>query len=191
MKKTLFKRQGPYAEKKTRRPPWIPPDLKEVEALARLGLSDEEIALALDIHKPTLRRKKRAWGDFNQAVEKGRALGIAAVASSLYHAAVAGKIRAIIFYLKTVGHWGESHFQVKTDAEERRDQWIQDQEETMKQIRALTRSEREVYLKLVKTAEARVRDGIVPPRELEPLPPEIAALEVKDAGADTWPQGTN
>ena len=191
MKTTPFNRQGPYAEKKTRRPPWTPPDFKEVEALARRDVSDEQIALALGIHKPTLRRNKKALTDFNQAVAKGRALGKVAVASKLYDIAMAGNIRAIIFYLETVANWSKSHIQVKTEAEERLHEWEQAQEKQRKLVLALTRSERDLLWNLLETAEARVRDGIVPPWEPEPLPSSIAALEVKGEDADTWPEGTN
>ncbi len=188
MKKMIQPLSG---EKKSRRPPWTPPDFKEVEALARRGVSDEQIALALGIHKPTLRRNKRALTDFNQAVAKGRALGKVAVASKLYDIAMAGNIRAIIFYLETVANWTESHIQVKTEAEERLHEWEQAQEKQRKLVLALTRSERDLLSKLLETAEARVRDGIVPPWEPEPLPSSIAALEVKGEDAGTWPEGTN
>jgi hypothetical protein len=169
--------------KMTGRPPWIPPDLEQVEALAHRGLSDNQIALALGIHRATLYRKRTAYSDFDYAIKRGRALGIADVASRLYESALAGDTVAAIFYLKAKGKWRDRHLEVQIEAEKRAEERIEEfersQKETRKLIRAFTPEEREQYLKLVELAGERVRSGIKVKRTLGPLPSSIAALEVK------------
>lgn len=76
------------------------PDLGQIEALASKGLNEEQIASALGIAYSTLRRHKASNEQFQAALKKGKALGIADVSSALYDAAVAGNVTAMIFFLK-------------------------------------------------------------------------------------------
>lgn len=76
------------------------PDLGQIEALASKGLNEEQIASALGIAYSTLRRHKGSNEQFQAALKKGKALGIADVSSALYDAAVAGNVTAMIFFLK-------------------------------------------------------------------------------------------
>ena len=82
-------------------------DLERVEELAGHGLTLEQIALDLGISVRTLHNRKRDFADFAQAIKKGRARGVVAVANKLWEAVEAGNLTAIIFYLKTRGGWSE------------------------------------------------------------------------------------
>ena len=82
-------------------------DLERVQELASRGLTLEQIAVALGISPRTLYNRRRKFAEVADAIKKGRALGVAAVASKLWEAAMAGNITAIIFYLKTRGGWSE------------------------------------------------------------------------------------
>ena len=86
------------------RPKWMP-DLKEVEKLASLGLSNEEIAKALTISTSTLYQHKKEYSDFSEALQRGGAKGIATVAGALYTKATSGDTMAIKFYLQSRAGW--------------------------------------------------------------------------------------
>ena len=85
--------------------PKIEIDLKEVEALARRGLSQEQIANALGISETTLYDRKRESEEFAEAIKRGRAIGVGHVANKLMESVNAGNVTAAIFYLKAQGGW--------------------------------------------------------------------------------------
>ncbi|MCE5229019.1 hypothetical protein LLG95_05420 [bacterium] len=68
------------------RPKWEPTaqDLKNAERLAARGLSMDQIALSLGIVPSTLYKKKKLHREFTEAIERGRATGIAQVANALF-----------------------------------------------------------------------------------------------------------
>jgi hypothetical protein len=181
---------------RTGRKPWVPLNLTEVEGLARRGLTQEQIAYSLGIAPSTLYAKKKAFSEFSEAIKRGQAKGITAVASKIYEDALAGNTVAGIFYLKARGKWRDQHLELSTDVDERLAEAERIREETLKYIRALTPEEREIYLKLVTAAKERVmarikseRNGetivVKARRVMPPLPPEIAMLEVReDVGTD-------
>ena len=57
-------------------------DLAEVERLASLGLTREQIAAALGASASTVYNRLRDDEEFSEAVKRGEALGIGAVASN-------------------------------------------------------------------------------------------------------------
>ena len=59
----------------------------------------------MGIHVATLYKKKRELSEFNYALEKGRADGIAHVANRLFEAAIRGEHAPMIFYLKARAGW--------------------------------------------------------------------------------------
>src|SRR5215469_11344591 len=89
------------------RPPWVPtPEaLKEVENLAARGLSLERIADALGIDIRTLYRKKGALHVFSDAIKKGRAVGEANMADTVFQAGRNGNVMAATFFLKCRAGW--------------------------------------------------------------------------------------
>ena len=72
-----------------------------VEELASHGLSMKQIALCLGIGRSTLYRKKGENRDIRDAIERGRAKGLSAVANALFEAATTkGNYQAQQFYLR-------------------------------------------------------------------------------------------
>lgn len=83
------------------RPRWQLPDFEKVEELASHGLTQAQIALALGISESTLYEKKKTFSEFSEAIKRGQAKGIEAVANALWDSAVgSGNVTAMIFYLK-------------------------------------------------------------------------------------------
>jgi DNA-binding XRE family transcriptional regulator len=91
------------------RKPWVPLDLKEVEKYGALGMTQEQIAMALGISHETLFKKKRELSDFADAIKRGKAKGIALIANRLVKQAQDGNVAASIFYLKAQAQWKETH----------------------------------------------------------------------------------
>lgn len=79
-------------------------DLKEIEMLAGLGLTQKQIADIKDICLDTLRKYAyRSW-------EKGKAKGIGKVARIAFEMAVSGKDGKMTrFYLRTQAGWRDKH----------------------------------------------------------------------------------
>ena len=74
-------------------------DLRQVESLAALGLTDEDIALVLGIGERTLERYKKD-PDFWHALKRGKIKADSQVAKRLYEKAMNGDTTAMIFWLK-------------------------------------------------------------------------------------------
>ena len=85
------------AKKPGRKP--INIDIEELERLAGMGLSERQIASAMDISNSTLTRKKHIE-QIEHALKKGRAKAVAAVSSKLFDNAMDGKETSAIFFLK-------------------------------------------------------------------------------------------
>ncbi len=88
--------------------PKIEIDLAEVERLASLGLTQEQIADALGISEDTLYARKRESKDFRDAIKRGQAKGVGSVANVLFEKAMGGDVASLIFYLKARGGWKET-----------------------------------------------------------------------------------
>lgn len=80
-------------------------DLKEVEVLAANGLKQYEIAAALGISQRTHFNRKADSEDYALAIERGRAKGTAKVANHLMKAIEGGNVKAMVFYLQSIGGW--------------------------------------------------------------------------------------
>lgn len=83
-------------------------DLAEVERLASLGLTREQIAAAMGASVSTIYGRLRDDEKFSEAVKRGEARGIGAVASKLMDQINEGNTTAMIFYLKSRAGWRES-----------------------------------------------------------------------------------
>lgn len=92
------------------KPAWVPTKeiLEQTEKLAGLGLNKKQIAEALGIHYSTLAEKQNEYPEFDEAIKKGKAKGIAHVAGKLMAKVSALDTASIIFYLKTQAGWRES-----------------------------------------------------------------------------------
>ena len=89
-------------EKKRKKPgrKLINIDLDQVERLASQGLGTTQIARALGVSWNTIDRNRKRSGDFEDAIKRGTARGLATVTNSLYQSANDGNVTAQIFYLK-------------------------------------------------------------------------------------------
>lgn len=75
-------------------------DVDKVQALAAQGLTNEQIALCLEIAESTFYKWKDEKSEFSEAVKSGKAKGIGTITNSLFQSAKGGNITAQIFYLK-------------------------------------------------------------------------------------------
>lgn len=82
------------------RPP-VEIDIAEVERLAGLGLTQEEIAESLGFSERTLRRRKGVLSVLSDAMKRGRATAAKEVANALFQKAIGGDLGAIVWWEKT------------------------------------------------------------------------------------------
>lgn len=76
-------------------------DIAEVERLAGLGLTQEEIALSLGISERTLYENKAKSAEFAEAIKSGKAKTKRTVTNKLMEKIEDGDLGAIIWYEKT------------------------------------------------------------------------------------------
>jgi len=96
---------------KTGRPAKLPAvDLTQVEIIASLGLTDEEIAVVLGISPRTLNYWKKN-PDFLQSLKRGKLKADFQIIKSLYEKAKGGDVTAMIFWLKNrqSDRWRDRH----------------------------------------------------------------------------------
>ena len=92
---------------------------EQVENLAAQGLTVDQIALVLGVHKATLFDKQNEYSDFSDAIKRGRGKGIANVTNALYEKATVDKDNtAMIFYLKNRAGWVDKQ-EVQSTIEQR------------------------------------------------------------------------
>lgn len=77
-----------------------PEVIEKCEEWASQGLTMEQISQSLGLSPGTLYRKKKEVSALEDAIQRGRAKGIAAVSSALFKKAIGGDNTAMIFYLK-------------------------------------------------------------------------------------------
>lgn len=92
-------------------------DLKEVERLAGLGLTQEQIAVSLGISPRTLESRKAESAEFAASIKKGQASAIAQVSNALWTNAMGGNVTAQIFFLKARAQWKDRHEDVGEDGD--------------------------------------------------------------------------
>ena len=87
------------AKKSGRKP--IKIDLEQVENLASRGLGNSQIARALGVSWDTIDRNRKRSADFEGALKRGKAKGLAQVTNALFESATEkNSVVAQIFYLK-------------------------------------------------------------------------------------------
>lgn len=82
---------------------------KKAESLAAQGLTLEQTAHALGISYQTLNEKRKEYDKFSDAIELGKAKGIATVTNALFNKAKDGDVPAMKYYLnnRDNGNWQE------------------------------------------------------------------------------------
>ncbi len=84
--------------------PFTPDEVKQIEAMAGLGMSGQDIAHVMGIHRATLYKRLKDTGLSSDTIKAQRKKGIAKVRQTLYQMATSGKVpAATFFYLKTIG----------------------------------------------------------------------------------------
>jgi len=76
-------------------------DIKEVERLSGLGLTEEQISLSLGISVDTFGRRKSSVAEFAEAIKRGKTKAADVVSSKLMDLIKRGNLGAIIWYEKT------------------------------------------------------------------------------------------
>ncbi len=76
-------------------------DLSEVERLAGLGLTQEELCANLGISVDTLENRIKENSDFSDAIKRGKANSAEIVSNKLFELCKKGNLGAIIWYEKT------------------------------------------------------------------------------------------
>lgn len=88
--------------------PRIEIDLAKVEALASRGLTKQQIADALGVSQTTFYARQKESEEFEEAIKRGQAKGVASVSNKLYESAMRGEAWAVCFFLKTKGGYKET-----------------------------------------------------------------------------------
>lgn len=84
------------------RPAWVPDAeiLKKAQQFGELGLTIDEIAHSLGVGESTLWYKRLEYPELNEAIQRGRANGVATASTVLYEMVKMGNIDAIKTFLK-------------------------------------------------------------------------------------------
>jgi len=82
-------------------------DYEKLYSLAKIGLSEEQIATSLGISASTVTRRKRDDEQFDRTLKAGKQAGIDAVTNALFEGATGDKpnTSAQIFFLKNRAGW--------------------------------------------------------------------------------------
>lgn len=94
---------------KKRTKPKIEIDLAKVEVMAANGLTQQQIADSLGISVSTLYGRKRESEEFEEAIKRGKAKGVAVVTNELMKQVKRGNVTAMIFFLKARAGWKEKN----------------------------------------------------------------------------------
>ena len=85
-------------------------NLEQLYNLAKVGLSEAQVAQSLGISQSTMTRRKQSDAEFDQALKAGQQAGITAVTSALFTGATNAdkpSTAAQIFFLKNRGGWSD------------------------------------------------------------------------------------
>lgn len=84
------------------RPKWMPDEvtLKKIEQLAAQGLTVAQVARSVGIGPTVFFERQKEMPELKEAMENGRAKGIATITNTLFQKAKTGDNTAMIFYLK-------------------------------------------------------------------------------------------
>ena len=83
-------------------------DLREVERLLAMGLTEEQMATSMGVSVSTITRRKKDDAQFAECIKRSKQLGITQVTNALFDSAVnpdKPNTSAAIFWLKNRAHW--------------------------------------------------------------------------------------
>jgi len=90
---------------------WVPDEkqLQQITQLAAQGLTVKQVAASIGIGATTFFERQKVMPELKEAIEAGRAKGIATITNALFQKAKNGDNTAMIFYLKNRDRdsWGE------------------------------------------------------------------------------------
>jgi len=95
-----------------------PVDLQMVEKLAALGLSQRQLAAYFRVSVTKWYLQRRDWSGIAAAWQRGRARGVAIVASRLMRNIDSGDTASILFYVKCRADWAPNGEAIDGEAEE-------------------------------------------------------------------------
>lgn len=100
------KKNKPIKQRQGRKP-WIPTaqEIKEIEQMSSIGLTQEQIAWNLGINPDTLHTRKHSHPEISEAIKKGRAKGTRHVVSALMQNIESGNFNAQKFWLTVHAGW--------------------------------------------------------------------------------------
>lgn len=75
-------------------------DMQQVEHLAGLGLTDQEIGMVLGVSQPTVSQWRKRSPEFTNVINKGRTRAMVPIVGRMYQDAMNGNTTAQIFILK-------------------------------------------------------------------------------------------
>lgn len=84
--------------------------LAKIQRLAGLGLTQEQISLALGYAKGWVAAHKMKDPELAMAVDQGKSVAISLVANALFETARKGNVTAQIFFLKARAGWREDQY---------------------------------------------------------------------------------
>ena len=83
-------------------------NLDQLYGLAKIGLTEAQIATSLGISVATLERRKSDNEEFAKTLKAGKAAGVQSVTNALYENAVdKGNASSMIFFLKNRAGWSD------------------------------------------------------------------------------------
>ena len=98
-----------FKDHRQKHPDFTEDDLKKVERLAGLGLSQKKIAHVFGMPYPTFEDRMKKYPELRMAYDIGVANATVKVAESAFEQAVSGKVPAMtMFWLKCKDNWKET-----------------------------------------------------------------------------------
>ena len=90
------------AKRKRGRPKWIPSEqqIQQAQQLAAQGLTVEQVARSLGVGASAFFERQQEYPELMEAMQNGRAKGVATISNALFVKAKNGDNTAMIFYLK-------------------------------------------------------------------------------------------
>lgn len=98
--------------------PAIKLDIEEIERLAGIGLTDEEICYAVGVSHQTFYKNKRNSAVFAEAIKRGKATAKSRIGKRIFEKAEAGDTTALIWVEKSrYGYTDKQDIEIRLESE--------------------------------------------------------------------------